>query len=54
MTSFLIAYLIVWLGILLFVARLGAQQQRLARAIRDLERHLGTNVPNPSDGESAP
>ena len=37
MTNFIIAYVVVWLGLSLYVMRLGAAQRRLARQIRGLE-----------------
>ncbi len=40
MTGLLIAYLIVWLGVLLYVIRLGAEQRRLSRALEALRVQL--------------
>jgi CcmD family protein len=36
MSGFLIAYLIVWLGVVFYVIRLGAEQRRLSRALESL------------------
>jgi CcmD family protein len=36
MSGYLIAYVIVWLGVVLYVIRLGAEQRRLSRALEAL------------------
>lgn len=36
MDVFLIAYVIVWLGVVWYVVRLGAEQRRLSRMVEDL------------------
>jgi CcmD family protein len=38
MSHFIAAYLVVWLGLLAYVLRLGVQQRRLARTLDALER----------------
>lgn len=37
MDAVLIAYLLVWIGIVLYVGRLGAEQRRLSRALEALQ-----------------
>ena len=45
MTSFVAAYLIVWLAVGLFVLRLGARQRRLERTVTALQREFGEPAP---------
>jgi CcmD family protein len=40
MLTFLIAYLVLWLGVLGYVLRLAAAQRRLQRAMLALQRRL--------------
>ena len=40
MDTFVAAYLLVWLAVLLYVARLGARQRRLLRDLKALQRQL--------------
>jgi CcmD family protein len=40
MGAFLTAYVVVWLGIVLYVVRLGAEQRRLSRTVEGLRSHL--------------
>ncbi len=40
MSAFVAAYAAVWLGVVLYVARLGAQQRRLARSAESLQLRL--------------
>lgn len=40
MSGFVIAYWIVWLGVVGYVARLGAEQRRLSRALEALRRQV--------------
>ncbi len=40
MTAFVAAYAAVWLAVVLYVARLGAQQRRLARTAESLRLRL--------------
>jgi CcmD family protein len=37
MLTFVAAYLAVWLGLLLYVLRLGAEQRRLSQAVQALQ-----------------
>jgi CcmD family protein len=37
MATFVTAYLLVWFGLLAYVARLGAKQRRLAEALESLQ-----------------
>jgi CcmD family protein len=37
MTTFVIAYLIVWAGVLLYLLQLGARQRRLEQSFRSLQ-----------------
>ena len=41
MSTFVTAYLIVWLGVLGYLLRLGARQRRLEHAIELLQLELG-------------
>ncbi len=41
MGAFLTAYVLVWLGVVLYVVRLGAEQRRLARTVEALRWQLG-------------
>lgn len=38
MDTFVISYLVVWLAVAAYVARMGAEQRRLRRVVRDLEQ----------------
>jgi CcmD family protein len=40
MDGFVIAYLVVWLGVVLFVCRMGAEQRRLSRALETLRMQV--------------
>jgi len=40
MGAFLTAYVVVWLGVALYVLRLGAEQRRLKRAVEALRVQL--------------
>jgi CcmD family protein len=40
MVTYLIAYLIVWLGVAAFVARLGIRQKLLRRSVEELQQKL--------------
>jgi CcmD family protein len=40
MDAFVTAYVVVWLGIVLYVVRLGAEQRRLSRTVEGLRSHL--------------
>jgi CcmD family protein len=40
MSTFLIAYLIVWAGVLGYVVRLAAQQRRLLRTLESLQLQI--------------
>jgi CcmD family protein len=40
MDGFLIAYLVVWIGVGLYIGRLGAEQRRLSRALETLRLQI--------------
>jgi len=40
MGTFVAAYVAVWLAVVLYVARLGAEQRRLARSVESLQLRL--------------
>jgi len=40
MSWFVIAYVIVWVGVVLYLARLGAEQRRLSRALEALRSQV--------------
>jgi CcmD family protein len=40
MDGFMIAYLVVWLGVVLYVGRMGAEQRRLSRALETLRSQV--------------
>ncbi len=40
MSTFVAAYAAVWLAVVLYVARLGAEQRRLARSVESLQLRL--------------
>lgn len=40
MTTFVTAYLIVWLAMLLYVIRIGARQRRLLETVESLQRRI--------------
>jgi len=41
MSSFATAYLLVWGAVVVYVARLGARQRRIAAALKELESRTG-------------
>ncbi len=54
MTTFVTAYLIVWLAVLLYVVRLGRRQRRLAETIQCLERRIeGQGQERPAAAKAA-
>ncbi len=49
MGTFVVAYLIVWLAVALYVARLSTEHGRLARRLESLQRRMETGeVEEPS------
>ena len=41
MTTFVTAYLAVWLAVMMYVVRLGARQRRLEESLQALEARFG-------------
>jgi CcmD family protein len=50
MTTLVLAYLLVWLAVVLYIGRLGFRQNRLERALHALGSRTATaNWPDPVD-----
>lgn len=53
MATFIAAYLIVWLGVAIYVVRLGVRQRRLERALAAFEREAGDRQTSSQPGARA-
>jgi CcmD family protein len=54
MGAFVTAYVVVWLGIVLYIVRMGAEQRRLSRAVEGLRSHLeDSRAASPSPRKAA-
>jgi CcmD family protein len=54
MGAFVTAYVVVWLGIVLYVVRLGAEQRRLSRTVGGLRSRLeDSQAASPSPRKAA-
>lgn len=45
METFMAAYALVWLGVMLFIARMGLRMRHLQRTIEDLQGGRGSDSP---------
>jgi CcmD family protein len=54
MDGFLIAYLVVWMAVVVYVGRMGAEQRRLSRALKTLRLQVEElKEPAPSVNKAA-
>jgi CcmD family protein len=51
MTTFLAAYIVVWLGVAVFVARLGKRQRTLQQTLDEIEEQVKRSSNNVADDE---
>jgi CcmD family protein len=52
MEMFVAAYLVVWLAVVLYVARLGVHQRRLLHTVKTLQLELERSTEEPEHPES--
>ncbi len=53
MSSFIAAYLLIWVGLLSYVVRLGTHQRRLARSLESLQHEVERRAATGSAGPHA-
>jgi len=51
MTTFLAAYIVVWLGVVVFVARLGKRQRTLQQSLDEIQEQVQRSSNNVADDE---